>query len=756
MNAGTTPSTPFHELSDFVAVPRVGALRLAPDGTWLAAAVQTLSTDKKKYLTSIWRIDAQGGPARRLTRSAGGEGSPRFLPDGSLLFTSRRTRDPDPAGKKTGTDDGDSGQVAALWLLPAAGGEARVVAALPGGVTAAEVARDAGGIVVGAPVLPAAGGQGGRPPVAGTAGGQGGRPPVAGTAGNGDSAADDARLRQERKDAGITAILHESAPVRSWDHDLGPDQPRLFAVDPDQMQETEIGWAGGDKESVLADDTGVAREGAERAAQPARLRDLTPEPGRALDGEAFELTPDGTSVVTGWWQWDPAGESHCELVLIDVASGKRRVLLSVPEFDFSSPRVSPDGRFIVCQRERHSTAERPVDLTLVVLDVDGSGADSLNTGGEAGRDLLASWDRWPQEAAWSHDSRALYFAADDGGRRPVFRVDTDTGEVTRVTADDGAYTDLNPGPDGRYLYALRATVDSPPTPVRIDLILGTTGAEPAALECPGVPVTVPGRLEEVQVAADDGQPVRSWLVLPETASADRPAPLLLWVHGGPMSSWNTWSWRWNPWLMAARGYAVLLPDPALSTGYGLEFIARAHREWGARPFADIMAATGAVLARPDIDADRVAMMGGSYGGYMANWMAGHTDRFKAIVSHAGLWTLEAMFGTTDHPMFWRPHFGDPLTSPEMYEANSPHRHIGQIRTPMLVIHGNKDYRVPVGEALRLWWDLSRHGAEAKFLYFPDENHWILTPGNARIWYETIFAFLAQHVLGEDWQRPRLL
>ena len=159
--------------------------------------------------------------------------------------------------------------------------------------------------------------------------------------------------------------------------------------------------------------------------------------------------------------------------MIDVASGKRRVLLSVPEFDFSGPRVSPDGRFIVCQRERHATAERPVDLTLVVLDTGGSDTggpdDGLDTGGEPGRDLLPGWDRWPDEPAWSHDSRALYFAADDGGRRPVFRVDTDTGEVTRVTADDGAYTDLNPGPDGRYLYALRATVDSPPTPVRIDL-----------------------------------------------------------------------------------------------------------------------------------------------------------------------------------------------------------------------------------------------------------------------------------------------
>jgi len=784
-------ATPFHDLSDFVAIPRVAALRLAPDGTWLAAAVQTLSADKKKYLTSIWRIDTQGGPARRLTRSAEGEGSPRFLPDGSLLFTSKR---PDPGRKKTGPDgDSRSGDdVPALWLLPAAGGEARTVAALPGGVTAAEVAKDAGGIVVSSPVLPAAGTaggrEGGRPPVASTAGGrEGGRPPVASTAGNGSSAEDDARLRQERKDAGITAILHESAPVRYWDHDLGPDQPRLFAVDPDQVQETDIGWAGGDKELsvVVADEGGEdqGHEGTERAAKPARLRDLTPEPGRALDGEAFELTPDGTSVVTGWWQWDPAGESHCELVMIDVASGKRRVLLSVPGFDFSGPRVSPDGRFIVCQRERHATAERPIDMTLVVLDADGSDAGGSVTGGsvtggsvpggsvpggsvtsgsvtggwdaagEAGRDLLPGYDRWPTEPAWSHDSRTLYFAADDGGRRPVFRVDTETGEVTRVTNDDGAYTDLNPGPDGRYLYALRATVDSPPTPVRIDLM---TGAEPAALECPGVPLAVPGRLEEVQATADDGQPIRAWLVLPPSASADRPAPLLLWVHGGPMSSWNSWSWRWNPHLMAARGYAVLLPDPALSTGYGLAFIARGHRDWGARPSADIMAVTDATLARPDIDADRVGMMGGSYGGYMANWMAGHTDRFKAIVSHAGLWTLEAMFGTTDHPMFWRPQFGDPLTSPAMYEANSPHRHIAQVRTPMLVIHGNKDYRVPVGEALRLWWDLSRHAAEAKFLYFPDENHWILTPGNARIWYETIFAFLAEHVLGQPWERPALL
>jgi dipeptidyl aminopeptidase/acylaminoacyl peptidase len=705
-------ASPFEDLREFAAIPRAGALRLAPDGSWLAAAVQTPSADGKKYLTSIWRIDPQGGPARRLTRSAEGEASPRFLPDGSLIFTSRR---PDPAADKARPGAGP-GETAALWLLPPGGGEARIVAAPPGGVAAAEVARTAGTIVVSSPVLPEAG--------------QNSAGDDAATA-EGNTPADDARLRKERSEAGVTAILHESEPIRFWDHDLGPDQLRLFAVDPGQVQEAE-----------QADGKGPEFRG---------LRDLTPEPGRALDEQQFDLSPDGTSVVTGWWQWNPAGQSHAELVMIDVATGKRRVLLSAPAYNFDGPRISPDGRLVLCQREKQMTATEPLDVTLVMLEYDGPGES-----GESARDLLPTLDRWPVEPAWSTDSRAVYFAADDGGRRPVFRVDVATGDVTQVTRDDGAYTDLNPAPDGRYLYALRAAVDSPPTPVRIDLSLDGEEGAPVALPCPGTPLTLPGRLAEVEAAADDGHPIRSWLVLPETASAGHPVPLLLWVHGGPMSSWNSWSWRWNPWLMAARGYALLLPDPALSTGYGQAFIARGHREWGARPFADIMAATEAALARPDIDADRVAMMGGSYGGYMANWMAGHTDRFKAIVSHAGLWALDQMFGTTDQPMFWRPQFGDPLTEPEMYEANSPNRHIARVRTPMLVIHGDKDYRVPISEALRLWWDLSRYGVEAKFLYFPDENHWILTPGNARIWYETVFAFLAQHVLGQPWERPRLL
>ncbi len=150
------------------------------------------------------------------------------------------------------------------------------------------------------------------------------------------------------------------------------------------------------------------------------------------------------------------------------------------------------------------------------------------------------------------------------------------------------------------------------------------------------------------------------------------------------------------------------------------------------------------------------MMGGSFGGYMANWIAGHTDRFGAIVSHAGVWALDQMFGTTDNPAFWRRIFGHPATQPERYLANSPHLHADNITTPMLIIHGDRDYRVPVGEALRMYADLSGRGKRVRFLYFPDENHWILKPGDIRVWYETVFAFLAENVLGEPWRRPDLL
>jgi dipeptidyl aminopeptidase/acylaminoacyl peptidase len=231
---------------------------------------------------------------------------------------------------------------------------------------------------------------------------------------------------------------------------------------------------------------------------------------------------------------------------------------------------------------------------------------------------------------------------------------------------------------------------------------------------------------------------------------------MLWVHGGPYMSFNGWSWRWNPWLLAARGYAVLLPDPALSTGYGQDMLRRAWGQWGPRTHADVMAITDAAEAREDIDAERTAMMGGSFGGYMANWIAGHTDRFKAVVTHASLWNLEAFHGTTDLGPWWEHEFGDRYASPERFREWSPHRHVERITAPTLVIHGERDFRVPYSEAVMLVTDLARHGAPVSYLHFPDEHHWILKPQHVRLWYETVIAFCEHHVLGRPWERPALV
>jgi dipeptidyl aminopeptidase/acylaminoacyl peptidase len=347
----------------------------------------------------------------------------------------------------------------------------------------------------------------------------------------------------------------------------------------------------------------------------------------------------------------------------------------------------------------------------------------------------------------------VFFAAYEAGRAPVFRVDVATGVVTRLSAD-GAFSDLCPSPDGSTLYALRTRISSPQEVVALDT--RAPDQDPRRIPTPGVPLTVPGRVEEMVATAADGVAIHSWLVLPEAASEASPAPLVLWIHGGPLGSWNEWQWRWNPWVLAARGYAVLLPDPALSTGYGQAFIQRGWGRWGAEPFTDLMAAVDAAAARPDIDPERTAAMGGSFGGYMANWVAGHTHRFRAIVTHASLWALDQFHGTTDEGHWWECEFGNPYQEPRRYEENSPHRHISRITTPVLVIHGELDHRVPVGEALRLWTDLRRNGVPAKFLYFPDENHWILKPQNARVWYETVIAWLDQHLLGKEWERPALL
>lgn len=711
--APSTP-TPFHDLAAFVALPRISGVTLSPDGERLVTTVATLNEKGTGYASALWEIDPAGErPAHRLTRSREGEAGAAFAADGTLYFTSTR---PDPAAA-----DGD--KASALWALPARGGEARVILNRPGGVSAVACASHADRVVVTADRLLGAG-----------------------------TEAEHARLAQARKDAGVDAILHTGYPVRFWDHDLGPARPELFALeegeDPQGAPEsdaTDDGAAPADAPSTA----GTPSTDAPSASTPAsstpadaahHLRHLTGFTRSHAFGLGAQVAPDGTFLLTTVATAEARGDvREGTVVRIDLATGAHRVLHDVPGEDAHVGPISHDGTRAVLVRTPNSTPDSAVHPQLFLL----------HTATGETTPLAHEWDRWGDVVAWLPDDSAVIALADSDGRRPVFRIDVATGEVTQVTHDDEAWSDLVLSPDGATAYGVRSSYLFPPEVARLDLATGET----RALGGPVARPKIPGRLEDVEATAADGTRVRGWLALPEGEAPDGGHPLLLWIHGGPLGSWNAWSWRWTPWIAVAQGYAVLLPDPALSTGYGQDFIQRGWGRWGAEPFTDLMAITDAVVAREDVDASRTAAMGGSFGGYMANWVAGHTDRFQAIVTHASLWALDGFGPTTDAAFYWAREM-----SPAMQEANSPHRFVGDIVTPMLVIHGDKDYRVPIGEGLRLWSELlaksglpaAEDGSTAhRFLYFPQENHWILAPQHAQVWYQVVLGFLAEHVLGED-------
>ena len=696
-------TTPFSDLDQYTALPRVDGIAVSPDGSRVALTVSALDPDRTGYRRSVWAVpgDDDAGTPVRLTRSAKGEGGVAFTRSGDLLFVSGR-----PDG-----EDGPDTEAAQLWLLPASGGEARPVTRLAGGVGGVlGVASGSDTVAVTAALLPGAGDD---------------RSTVIDA---------DARLRARRKDRKVRAILHETYPIRFWDHDLGPDQTHVLTLDLGALREPDVPAA-----APATDDTAVR---AYPSHLPAPL-DVTPAPGRSLDHVAGSLTPDGSTVVAAVGLPEARGHRSA-IVAYDVASGTRTVLVDDDGVDHEMPTLSHDGRTIAWVRTVRSTASGAHPQEVWVARLDGTAIDPSSI-----RRIASDWDRWPSELVFTHDDDALLATADQGGRAPVFRLPLDGGAVEQLTHDDWAYSSLRVAEASGTVVALRASWQSPLQPVRI-----APDGTVTPLATPAPAPQVPGRLDEVATTAADGARVRGWLVLPE---GDGPHPLLLWIHGGPLNSWNQWSWRWNPQLAAARGYAVLLPDPALSTGYGLDFVNRGWNAWGQAPYTDLMAITDAVVARDDIDGTRTAAMGGSFGGYMANWVAGHTDRFRAVVTHASLWSLEQFNGTTDMSQYWQS-----IADEDGLHENDPHRFVADITSPMLVIHGDEDYRVPIGEGLRLWSELAEHHAADdgsmphRFLYFPDENHWVLQPQHAVVWYETVFAFLAQHVLGADWERPELL
>lgn len=429
-------------------------------------------------------------------------------------------------------------------------------------------------------------------------------------------------------------------------------------------------------------------------------------------------------------------EDDVAVLLFDLTAPSNRVLAHADATIFGSFRFSPDGRTLAVSRGLRSP--KGIRSSLSVIDV--------ATG--AMKDLATAWDRWSDPGAWSRDGRRLFVTADDNGDVPVFSVEIATHTVERVSADEGVHAGLETLHDGRIACIKSTLLDTPecylldPKP--------NTAARPLARLSGFTPAHAWAEVERITTTSTDGTPIQSLITRPKNVPG-KPVkrPTLLWIHGGPIGmSGDGWHWRWNPLMAVAAGYTVVQPNARGSTGYGQKFIDGIWgNTWGAQCYDDLMAVTDALEKRPDIDGARIMAMGGSFGGYMTNWIGTQTQRFKCLITHASIVGMSTFTGVTDHPAWWYLEMGgeNPYANPEKFDRYAPWTHITKWKTPTLIIHGELDYRCPIGEGLMLFEALQYQGVPSELLVFPDENHWILKPNNIVAWYSHVLEFVRKYL-----------
>ncbi|HEV2447094.1 MAG TPA: S9 family peptidase, partial [Candidatus Sulfopaludibacter sp.] len=466
-------------------------------------------------------------------------------------------------------------------------------------------------------------------------------------------------------------------------------------------------------------------------------KDLTPGtidvPPFSLGGpDDYDISPDGKEVCYSM-NADPvpATSTNSDLYVVSITGGQPVRITSTPGND-SSPQYSPDGKYLVWRAQFRAGYESD-RWRLMVLE---------RTTGRL-TNLTENLDRWVNSFTWSHDSHALFFTTGDRGRQGIQVIPVTGGEIHPAARADAELDDMQLTQDGKTMVY---TQQSAVAPVEI-YRAASAGGEPVALThlndavLSSTQLTVP---EEVMVEAPDGAQIHTFVIKPYGFQVGRKYPVLMLIHGGPQGFWgHAWSYRWNPEVFAAAGYVVVMPNPRGSTGYGQKFIDEINGDWGGKPFDDIMAVADYVVSRmPYADASRMAAAGASYGGYMIDWMLGHTQRFKALVTHDGVYDLTSEFGATEELWFplWE-YGGTPWDKTADYEKWSPSSYVKEFHTPTMVVHGELDFRVPYEQGMQLFTALQLQKVPSKLLIFPDEGHWVLKPQNSLLWYRTVIDWI---------------
>jgi len=682
--------------------PRLGSFLLL---TLVAASLSAKELEHHAfrfddYLALSWIADAVPSPAgdavavvvKAYDASARGWRTHLELvtPTGTRRLTSSPEGESEPFwspdGKRLGFVSGRGG-ADALWELRQDGGEATKLLDLPLGGSAPAWLPDGSGLIVAVEVFELCGADLGCT----------------------------RKMLDEKAASGVSARVYDDLGFRPWSR-----------------------WRDGRVQHLLRYDV----------ASKAWI-DLTPGPAdvpiQPFGGrDEYDVCPDGRTLVYSVKPVEGAAwHTDTRLVVLDLKSGARRDLPGAPGYDVQ-PRCSPDSKRVAwlwMDRDRYES-----DLhRLVVAD--------LAKGEPA--EVTAGLDDWALDPVWDPRGDALLFATQQAGRQNLMRVAARAASKPEPLAEGGV---LAPKGVLRWNGELRlvALSESMSHAPRVVLVDPKRAGEPAVVFDPNAAVY--GRLDvagvdEVNVpvptARDPERTVHAFVLWPHGLTHATKQPFLLLLHGGPQGAWlDQFHPRWNAQLFASMGWPVVLLNPAGSTGWGQAYVEDVSKDWGGQPLADVNAVLDALALRPDLDATRVCAAGGSYGGYLANWLEGHSDRFKCLVSHAGVSNLGSMYGSTDELFFAEWEFGGtPWDSPDLYATWNPVAAAGAFQTPMLVVHGQNDMRVPLEQGLQMFTLLKRRGVEARLVVFPDETHFVGKPANARFWYDELERWFRRHLEG---------
>jgi dipeptidyl aminopeptidase/acylaminoacyl peptidase len=668
---------------DLMAIKRVGDAQISPDGSRVAYVVTEVDKNLNRGKRGVWVVPTSGGSPQQLITSDKNDFSPRWSADGKWIAF-LSTREGAP-------------QIYVAGAANPGASNPRKVTSAPEGVSEFIWSPDGKMFAFTTDVYPDCG-----------------------------SLNCVAKRDEAEEKSKVKAVIADHLLYRHWDSFKRGKRSHLFVVPSE----------GGDPKDLTPGDHDVP---------PFSLGDPT----------AFDFAPDSSEIVYACnTEKAEALSTNNDLFIVPVGGGEAKRITEYNPGSDTTPRYSPNGKYIAYRSQSRNGYESD-RFRLMLYDRKAERSKEISTG----------FDRWVGELAWAPDSRHIFIVAEDRGREMIgvdsleikadivfsgpansFELATISGEVKPLIT--GAASDgVTISRDGKTLVFTRSSMT---TPAEV-FTASSGGGDARQLTQTNTALMAQLDLNKAEDFEFDGalnSKIHGFIVKPPQFDKTKKYPMVLLIHGGPQGAWlDSWGYRWNYQMWAARGYVTVLINPHGSTGYGQAFTEEISGDWGGAAYEDLMKGVDHVIKLGYVDPNRMGAAGGSYGGYMINWILGHTDRFKALVSHAGVYNLTSMYATEE---LWFNEWefkGAPWDNPELYAKWSPHLSAKNFKTPTLVVHGELDYRVPVGEGLQLFSTLQRKGVPSKLLYYPDEGHWVLKPQNSELWYKTVLDWFDQ------WLKP---